>query len=80
MRDAGYDVADYFTIDPRYGSNDDLADQARGRGIRILLDLVAGHTSDARTRRFICDPIASDPAEGVSGLSIRRGFRPAGPD
>lgn len=49
MRDAGYDVADYFTIDPRYGDNDDLArlaDEARKRGIRILLDLVAGHTAD----------------------------------
>ena len=49
MRDAGYDVADYLTIAPRYGDNDDLAklaDEARARGIRVLLDLVAGHTSD----------------------------------
>ena len=49
MRDAGYDVADYLTIAPRYGDNDDLAelvDQARARGIRLLLDLVPGHTSD----------------------------------
>jgi glycosidase len=49
MRDAGYDVADYLTIAPRYGDNDDLAklaDEARVRGIRLLLDLVAGHTSD----------------------------------
>jgi maltose alpha-D-glucosyltransferase/alpha-amylase len=49
MRDAGYDVADYLTIAPRYGDNDDLAnlaDEARARGIRLLLDLVAGHTSD----------------------------------
>jgi len=49
MRDAGYDVADYFTVDPRYGDNDDLAelaDQARMRGIRLLLDLVPGHTAD----------------------------------
>jgi maltose alpha-D-glucosyltransferase/alpha-amylase len=49
MRDAGYDVADYLTIDPRYGSNEDLAvlaEQLRGRGIRLLLDLVAGHTAD----------------------------------
>jgi glycosidase len=49
MRDAGYDVADYLTIAPRYGNNDDLADladKARARGIRLLLDLVAGHTSD----------------------------------
>lgn len=46
--DAGYDVSDYLTVAPRYGTNDDLiafmaaADQ---RGIRVLLDLVVGHTS-----------------------------------
>jgi len=47
--DAGYDVADYLTVAPRYGNNDDLAeliDQAGRRDIRVLLDLVAGHTSD----------------------------------
>ena len=46
--DAGYDVSDYLRIAPRYGSNEDmveLVDQARQRGIRVLLDLVAGHTS-----------------------------------
>jgi glycosidase len=46
--DAGYDVADYCTIAPRYGTNDDmfeLIEAARARGIRIVLDLVAGHTS-----------------------------------
>lgn len=48
FRDAGYDVSDYLNVAPRYGSNDDLAqlvDEAGRRGIRILLDLVAGHTS-----------------------------------
>ena len=47
--DAGYDVSDYLSVAPRYGTNDDLAafvDAARSRGIRVLLDLVAGHTSD----------------------------------
>lgn len=46
--DAGYDVADYLQVAPRYGTNDDLVaviDSARARGIRVLLDLVAGHTS-----------------------------------
>lgn len=46
--DAGYDVADYLTIAPRYGSNADferLIEAARSRGIRVMLDLVAGHTS-----------------------------------
>ena len=49
MRDAGYDVSDYLSIAPRYGGNEDLVklvDQARARGIRVLLDLVPGHTSD----------------------------------
>lgn len=47
--DAGYDVADYLQVAPRYGGNEALAafvDEARRRGIRVLLDLVAGHTSD----------------------------------
>jgi glycosidase len=46
--DAGYDVADYLRVAPRYGTNDDLVElveAARERGIRVLLDLVAGHTS-----------------------------------
>jgi glycosidase len=49
MRDAGYDITDYLTIAPRYGDNHDLeklVDQTRARGIRLLLDLVPGHTSD----------------------------------
>ena len=46
--DAGYDVSDYLRIAPRYGTNDDmveLVDKARERGIRVILDLVVGHTS-----------------------------------
>jgi maltose alpha-D-glucosyltransferase/alpha-amylase len=46
--DAGYDVADFYKVAPRYGTNDDLRrlfDEARKRGIRVVLDLVAGHTS-----------------------------------
>ncbi|WP_432043160.1 alpha-amylase family glycosyl hydrolase [Streptomyces cadmiisoli] len=49
FQDAGYDVSDYLTVAPRYGTNDSLArlaDSARRHGIRLLLDLVAGHTSD----------------------------------
>ncbi len=61
MRDAGYDVADYFTVDPRYGDNDDLAElagEASRRGIRVLLDLVAGHTADTHPwfTASACDP------------------------
>jgi glycosidase len=48
FRDAGYDVSDYLTIAPRYGTNEEMAAlirEAKARGIRVLLDLVAGHTS-----------------------------------
>ena len=48
FQDAGYDVADYYKIAPRYGTNDDmkrLCKEANKKGIRILLDLVPGHTS-----------------------------------
>ena len=47
--DAGYDVVDYCQVAPRYGTNEDLVRlfvEAHARGIRVLLDLVPGHTSD----------------------------------
>ncbi len=46
--DAGYDVADYCRVAPRYGSNENLEElfaQAHRRGMHVLLDLVPGHTS-----------------------------------
>ena len=49
MEDNGYDVADYYTINPLYGSNADmdaLIEAARDKGIRIVMDLVYNHTSD----------------------------------
>jgi maltose alpha-D-glucosyltransferase/alpha-amylase len=48
-RDNGYDVADYYGVDPRLGTPGDLVDfvrQARERGIRVIIDLVVNHTSD----------------------------------
>lgn len=47
--DAGYDVQDYYKVAPRYGTNEDLYrlfDEAHARGMRVILDLVPGHTSD----------------------------------
>lgn len=46
--DAGYDVMDYKRVAPRYGTNEDmrqLFEAAHERGMRVILDLVAGHTS-----------------------------------
>jgi len=48
FEDAGYDVADYYRIAPRYGSNADAArlfKEAHRRGIKVLMDLVPGHSS-----------------------------------
>lgn len=49
FKDAGYDVRDYKKVAPRYGTNADLEElfrTAHEKGIRILLDLVPGHTSE----------------------------------
>ena len=49
MRDDGYDVTDYYGVDPRYGTPGDFVEftqQARLRGIRVIIDLVINHTSD----------------------------------
>jgi maltose alpha-D-glucosyltransferase/alpha-amylase len=48
-RDDGYDVADYYGVDPRYGTMGDFVEFAHGckqRGMRVLIDLVVNHTSD----------------------------------
>lgn len=49
LRDDGYDIADYYSVDKTYGSLDDLKamiDAAHQRKIRIIMDLVLNHTSD----------------------------------
>jgi maltose alpha-D-glucosyltransferase/alpha-amylase len=46
--DAGYDISDFYKVAPRYGTNADLRrlfKEAHKRGMRVCLDLVAGHTS-----------------------------------
>jgi maltose alpha-D-glucosyltransferase/alpha-amylase len=49
LRDDGYDVADYYNVDPRYGTLGDFVEfthAARQRGLRVLIDLVVNHTSN----------------------------------
>jgi alpha-glucosidase len=48
MADGGYDVSDYCDIDPRFGTladADALIADAHARGLRLIIDLVANHTS-----------------------------------
>jgi maltose alpha-D-glucosyltransferase/alpha-amylase len=47
-RDNGYDVRDYYSVDPRHGTLGDFVEfmnHARAAGIRVLVDLVVNHTS-----------------------------------
>jgi alpha-glucosidase len=49
QKDAGYDVSDYRSIDPLFGTNEDfdkLLAKAKSLGIRIIVDLVPNHSSD----------------------------------
>lgn len=46
--DGGYDILDYYKVDSRFGTNTDLVtliSECHRRGIKVLLDLVPGHTS-----------------------------------
>lgn len=48
MIDNGYDISDYYAINPQFGSMadfDELLAQAQQRGIRIIMDIVVNHTS-----------------------------------
>ena len=50
LRDDGYDISDYYNIHPQYGTLEDFKaflDEAHRRKIRVILDLVLNHTSDA---------------------------------
>ncbi|KQO96759.1 alpha-amylase family protein [Leifsonia sp. Leaf264] len=48
-KDDGYDIADFYGIDPRLGNHGDFVEMirlAKDRGIRVIVDLVVNHTSD----------------------------------
>lgn len=48
-RDNGYDISDYYGVDPRHGSSGDFVEfmhQAQKRGIKVIMDLVVNHTSN----------------------------------
>ena len=48
-RDNGYDIKDYYGVDPRHGSSGDFAEfmhLANSMGLKVIIDLVVNHTSD----------------------------------
>ena len=63
MVDVGYDVADYRDVDPAFGTLADaeaLVAEAHALGLRVLLDIVPNHTSDAHP--WFRAALAGDPA------------------
>jgi maltose alpha-D-glucosyltransferase/alpha-amylase len=55
-RDGGYDVVDYYNVDPKYGTLGDFVEFTHGceqRGMRVLIDLVVNHTSNEHP--WFCD-------------------------
>ena len=49
QRDNGYDIADYYNVDPLFGTMkdfDELLRECHKRNIKIMMDLVVNHTSD----------------------------------
>ncbi len=79
LADAGYDVADYRDISPRFGTlaeADALISEAHGLGLKIIIDIVPNHCSDQH--RWFQAALASAPGSPERG---RFWFRPgAGPD
>jgi glycosidase len=76
----GYDTIDYLEIEPRFGSKADLAElveKAHARGLRVILDFVANHSSDqfALFQQALADP--ASPARQLFDFSpaYQHGYR-----
>jgi maltose alpha-D-glucosyltransferase/alpha-amylase len=74
LRDDGYDIADYFDVNPKYGTLDDFRDflsAAHERSLRVITELVINHTSDQnpwfqKSRRAVAGVGDPGPTEGNS--------------
>ena len=78
--DFGYDVSDYENIDPMYGTLEDfdnLAREAKKRGIHIILDFVVNHTSDQH--KWFLDSKSSRTSEHRDWYIWRDGKGPGQP-
>jgi alpha-glucosidase len=80
QHDAGYDVADYCDVDPRFGTLadfDDLVAESHRLGMRVLIDLVPNHTSSDH-EWFTAAVAAGAGSEERSHYLFRDGLGPNG--
>lgn len=79
LADQGYDIADYYRIDPRFGTMadmDELITEAKKRDIGILMDLVVNHCSDEhewfkKPARIRTDAMGSSSTSKRDGRTVR---------
>src|SRR6476659_106360 len=73
MRDDGYDIADYFDVNPNFGTLDDFRaflDAAHQRNLRVITELVINHTSDQ-------NPWFHKSRRAVAATGVENSGRPA---
>src|SRR5947209_2826730 len=82
LKDDGYDIADYFDVNPNYGTLDDFRSflsEAHSRSLRVITELVINHTSDQnpwfqKSRRALAAAATgtghSGPSEPTSSAGI----------
>ncbi len=80
QHDAGYDVADYRDVDPRFGTLEDfdaLVAAAKARGLRVVVDLVPNHTSSDHA--WFAEALAAGPGSHArERYHFRKGLGPDG--
>lgn len=76
-QDGGYDVIDFYKVDARFGTNRDLVElinKAHALGLKVILDLVAGHSSDQN--EWFLQSKEADPNLRYSDYYIWPSFKP----
>lgn len=76
-KDGGYDVIDFYKVDPRFGTNSDLVklvSKAHVLDLKVILDLVAGHSSDQN--KWFLQSREADPHLRYSDYYIWPSFKP----
>ncbi len=79
QKDHGYDVADYYDIDPIFGTMadfDDLLVAAHAQGLRVTVDMVPNHTSDEH--HWFREAVAAGPGSRERGRYLFRDGRDPG--